>query len=72
MKTTYKVSWPCGCSKYFKNKSAARVFHDYACPICDTDSRAAATQLSKVTLTPDAFERAANGDGGYEADETIL
>lgn len=40
------------------------------CPDCDDCQRA--EKLSQVTITLDAFERAANGQGGYETAEKTL
>lgn len=72
---TYKVVWACGCQKYFHLKSEAITnYNARNCPLQDTEAceSSNAESLSKVTLTPDAFERAANGGGGYEENEVIL
>ncbi len=71
MHKTYKVVWPCVATRYFKKKSVARKTYDSAkCPSCNECVRA--EKLSSVILAPDAFERSANGTGGYEWSETVL
>lgn len=74
-RTTYKATWPCGCQRYYHElRKAKKAFENDGCPVCDSiaDDQPKATGLSRVALTPDAFERAANGSGGYEADEVAL
>lgn len=68
---TYKVSWPNGSCRYFKNAADARraYAHD-SDPLTGMEKQG--SSLTKVRLADDAFERAANGDGGYELDESTM
>lgn len=68
---SYRVTWPT-CTRYYvtlaEAMNAALTFTD---PEVDAPDAGNATAVHKIQLTRDAFERAVNGGGGYEAYEWL-
>jgi hypothetical protein len=72
VRVSYKVTWPGACRYYRKLKDARMAFDNETDPSDDGGESPIATALSKVYLTPDAFERSYNGQGGFEDSEVVL
>lgn len=72
-RTTNRITFQCGCARYYRNHrdALACAKAGVECVECsDLGDGSLADRVERVRLTHDAFERAANGQGGFE-DEVV-
>jgi len=67
-RTTNRITFQCGCARYYRNHrdALACAKAGVECEECKADDASLPERVERVRLTHDAFERAANGQGGFE------
>ena len=72
MSHSFKVVWASGDCRYFHRRAAACQAYWQPSEHPVTQVKELAESWSRVELIADAFERAANGNGGYELREEVM
>jgi len=73
MRTTYRLTWPSGSRLYFRLKrDAAKRFAVGENFDPETGCDSFPVEMAQVIICEDAFEKAVNGEGGFEESEKIL